>query len=101
MYVVMQIYRIKDQYKERYLEAIKKVVQAGVDIGAVFHEVYEDDDRPGQFIEMMGFDSWTHYKRLSLKPPTTEMASIFKEMDEWIEGGLDNIEVMYLKSVTE
>lgn len=99
MFVVMQRYRVRGQYRDEYIEAMKKVAKAGEDLGCVFFEVYEDDDEKNVFVEMMGFDSWSHYQRLRQIPPTREVEEITKKLEEWIEGGLEAIEVTYLTSV--
>ena len=97
-FVVMQVYRIRDQYRPQYLELLPTIVRSGMDLGCTFFDAYEDDDVPNMFIEMMGFDSWTHYERLRTIPPTRVMEQVSRSLEEWIEGGLDGVKILHLQT---
>ena len=97
-FVVMQTYRVKSEHRDAYLALIPELVKSGMDLGCVFFDVYEDDDVKNLFIEMMGFDSWTHYSRLRQVPPTRAMEAIHRDLDLWVEGGLDAILVNHLQT---
>jgi quinol monooxygenase YgiN len=99
-YVVTQSYRIRPQFRDDYLKAVPAIVKAGTALGCVWFEVYERDDEPNAFTEMMAFDSWTHYERLRAIPPTTAMETVFRDLDRWIEGGLSAVRIRALKSIT-
>jgi len=101
VFLVLETYRIRAKHREAYLAAVPKIVKNGMDLGCVWFEVYEDDDTPNLFTEMMAFDSWTHYQRLRSIPQSREIEAITRDLDTWIEGGLDAIETTYLKSVID
>lgn len=97
-FVVMQTYRVDSRHRDEYVEALPDLVKAGMELGCVFFDIYEDDDEPGLFIEMMGFDSWTHYEQVRQIPPTRAMEALHRRLDGWIEGGLDAILVNHLQT---
>lgn len=101
MFMVMQTYRVRDKYRDQYLELIRRVAEADVEIGCVFYQVYENDDRKNEFLELMGFDSWSHYERIRRAPPTGPLEDFCRRIDEWIEGGGDAIETTHWKCVVE
>lgn len=98
MFIVSQTYRIKERFREEYLEAIAAIVRSGMDLGCVFFYVWENDDLKNEFTEVMGFDSWSHYARLSSIPPTRKVEEIAKKMEEWIEEG---ITTKYFQSIID
>lgn len=98
-FVILQSYRVRSQYRAAFLEIAPRIVKAGMDLGCVRFEIFEDDDEPCLITEMMVFDSWTHYERLRAIPPTREMEAIFNDLDRFIEGGLDAMQVVRLHSI--
>ncbi|MBM4397829.1 MAG: MFS transporter [Deltaproteobacteria bacterium] len=101
VFLVLESYRIRDEHRAAYLEAAPAIAKNGMDLGCVWFEIYEDDDHPNEFTEMMAFDSWTHYERLRQVPQTREMAALTREMDTWIDGGLAAIRSTHLKSAID
>lgn len=101
MFMVMQTYRVRSQFREDFLAAIGVVAKSEMDLGCVFYQVFENDDRKNEFVELMGFDSWSHYERLRSIPPSSELAEILRKMDAWIEGGNEAIEVTHWTAVIE
>jgi len=99
MFAVMQIYTIEEKFKEEYLKAMKDVIEEAMSMGCTFFDLYEDDDKPGTFIEVMGFDSWSHYERLRKIEPSPYKREIMSKMGTWIRGGTDGIEVRHLRGV--
>jgi len=97
----MQTYRIRSEFREEYLEAIRRIAEAGSDLGCVFFEVYENDDCKNEFTEMMGFDSWNHYERLRRIPASAEVANLSSRLADWMEGGPDAMTVTHLTSVVD
>jgi quinol monooxygenase YgiN len=99
MFAVMQIYTIEKKHRDEYLEAMKEVMKEAMDAGCTFFDLFEDDDRHGTFIEVMGFDSWSHYERLRKTEPSLRKQEIIRLLDTWIRGGLDAIEVRHLNAL--
>jgi|GEM_PF-3294861 len=99
MFAVMQTYTIEPRFRDEYLKAMKEVIEEAMDLGCTFFDLYEDDDKPGTFIEVMGFDSWSHYERLRKIEPSSRKREIMRKMETWIRGGLEAIQVRHLKGV--
>ena len=99
MFVVMQEYLIDSRHRDEYLELMRIVIDAATELGCVFYELYENDDRSCHFVEMMGFDSWSHYERLRKKEPKREVVDAWNKILGWIEGGEDGIQVTHLTQV--
>ena len=100
VFLVTQTYRIRSQFRDEYLAVVPQLEKGGMDLGCAWLEVYESDDEPNRFTEMQAFDSWTHWQRIRDIPPTREMEAVFRNLDQWIEGGLDGIQTDCLKSLT-
>jgi len=98
-YLVCNTYRIRSQCVEEFTATISEMAQLGEDLGASYFEVWQDDDEPLRYVEMMGFESWSHYQRLSQIPWSNRMQDLMKVLDRCIEGGLDAMETWNLKSV--
>lgn len=101
MFVVLQTYRIRDRYREEYLDTIRRVVEADLEIGCVSYQVLENADRKNEFTEVMTFDSWSHYERIRRSPASRPIEHFSDHMDDWIEGGADAVQTSYWTSVVE
>lgn len=100
MFVVMQEYLIDSRHREEYLELMKVIIQSATELGCVFYELYENDDKPCHFVEMMGFDSWSHYERLRRKEPRSEVTKAWGVILGFVEGGEEGVQVTHLTQVS-
>lgn len=60
-------------------------------LGMSGFEVFTSDEDPWLIVELHGYDSWSHYQRLSQKETPTEVQAVYEAMDGLIEGGLKAI----------
>ena len=96
-YVVVITYEVWDKYREQYLEAMEKVKDNALKLGAVAYYLAEDDDVPNKFTETIVFDSWSHFKLVQQKQLSSEMQRVFDDVASWTIGGIRETEVQYKK----
>jgi hypothetical protein len=79
-YYVTHTFEIWSNKREKFLELIRVFRKNCDDLGCASYEVIEDDEKSGHFTEIIGFDSYSHYIRLSKKHPLREVEAAYKEL---------------------
>jgi hypothetical protein len=95
-FIVQHSYRVDpiDHAKLRLLLA--QIRAHADDLGVAQMEVWQDDDDPWRIVELHGYDSWSHYQRLSQKELPAELDEVYRALDRLVEGGLRAIETRTL-----
>lgn len=91
-YIVEYRYRVDPIHRERMLELLAEVRLHVLDMGLNAFEVWTQEDDTWGFVELHGYDSWSHYQRVSQKASSPEMTRIYEAMDRLIEGGFATLE---------
>jgi quinol monooxygenase YgiN len=96
-FVVEINYEIWEKDREAYLEAMAYVRENAMEIGAVGYLLYEDDDQPNRFTEVMTFESWSHYKRVQARPVSAEMDAVYERIAAYTIGAEADTTVRHLR----
>lgn len=91
-YVLQHRYRVDPNDRDRLLGLLAAIRAYALDLGVAQFEVWQDDDDPWQVTEIHGFDSWSHYRRLSQKQLPSDMEEVYADLERLIEGGMGGIE---------
>jgi len=94
--VISTTYRVRPEHRTAYLDAMRRVRENALDLGAIEYRLFEDDVQSGRFTEQLVYDGWMQWERARTTPPASDMAAIFDKMEEWVEGG--TTEVQFMKS---
>jgi|ETNmetMinimDraft_30_1059905.scaffolds.fasta_scaffold268269_1 hypothetical protein len=91
-YLVQHRYRIDPGDRERFDRVISVIRAHQLDLGVATFEVWQDAQDPSFFVETVGYDSWSHCRRLesaSVPPPVQEAIEAFGMM---VIGSWDGVE---------
>lgn len=87
-FVVQHQYKVDKADFDALREVLAEVREHAEDLGLSSFEVWLDDDETGLISELHGYDSWSHWRRLSEKETPPWMLGVYERLDALIEGGL-------------
>lgn len=90
-YVLQHRYRVDPNEHKRLHVLLGHIRDYALDLGVARFEVWQDDVDPWSVTELHGYDSWSHYKRLSEKRLPSEMEEVYADLERLIEGGIAGI----------
>lgn len=91
-FVVQHSYRVDKGDFETLRELLGEIRGHAEDLGLSGFEVWLDDDETGLISELHGYDSWSHWRRLSEKESPPWMRNVYERLDAIIEGGLGAVQ---------
>jgi len=91
-YVLQHRYRVDPNSRERLLGLLSAIREYALDLGVAQFEVWQDDADPWLVTEIHGYDSWSHFQRLSAKHLPSSMENVYADLERLIEGGVAAIE---------
>ncbi|MBP47826.1 MAG: hypothetical protein CMH53_07790 [Myxococcales bacterium] len=90
-FVVEHQYAVNVNDMETLLERLSHVRQWLTDLGVANYELWQDSDNSGRINEVIAYDSWSHYMRLSQKPLPPKLKEVYDDLSRLIEGGFDKV----------
>jgi hypothetical protein len=91
-YVLQHRYRVDPCHREQLIALFADIRAYALDLGVASFEVWQDDSDPWLVTELHGYDSWSHYRRLTQKPLPAAMEHVYADLERRIEGGVAGIE---------
>ena len=91
-FILQHRYRIDPNDHKKFFALLSEVRAYALDLGVARFEVWQDDEDPWQISELHGYDSWSHYMRLSEKHLPDAMKDVYADFERLVEGGLAGIE---------
>ncbi len=91
-FVVQHRYRVDPNERPKLLNLLGQIRDHAYDLGVAQFEVWLEDADSWLVTEIHGYDSWSHFKRLSAKDLPETMQDVYAELERLIEGGLGGIE---------
>ncbi len=91
-YLVQHRYRIDPADRDRFNKAMCTIRDFQFDLGVASFEVWQDANDPTLFVESVGYDSWTHRRRLESRPIPPPVQEAIEEFGLMVIGGWDGVE---------
>ncbi len=96
MVKVFMEYKIIEEHRENYLQAMKKVAESMKEQQVSHFQYFEGADQPLLFVEMFDVDSMDEYERLKAWRCGEDSV-----ISNWIQGGNGKIHMWAFKEITE
>lgn len=85
--VVQHRYRVDPLDRPQLLLLLAHVRAYALDLGVASFCAWQDQDDPWMWTELHGYDSWSHYVRLSQKPLDAAMLATYEALAKLQVGG--------------